>query len=270
MSDACARLEALLRPLPGAVVAFSGGVDSTVLLAACAEVLGRERVLAVIADSASLPRRELEEARALAARIGVALVELATQELQDARYLANTGDRCFWCKEALFRAAAPLAAARAWPLLYGENADDAREHRPGARSAAARGVLAPLRDAGWTKEQVRAQARARGLPVADKPAAPCLASRLPVGVPVTLPALRRIEELEAALHERGYAVVRARHLAAQRVRLEFGAGDLERARTEAGVLRDLAAAAGYADAEIDPAGYRRGSVAVASKTPERL
>ena len=258
---AWARLKEQLRDLPGAVVAFSGGVDSTVLLAACAEILGKVRVRAVIADSASLARSELAEARRLAASLGVELTELRTGELGDPRYRANAGDRCFWCKEALFEGATPLAAALGWPLLYGENLDDGSDHRPGARSAAQRGVRAPLRDAGWTKQIVRAYARSRGLPVADKPSNPCLASRLPVGVPVSRAALARVEEVEAALRRRGYRILRARHLDDRRLRLEFGEADLERALGEAGHLAELGRSAGYATVEVDPRGYRSGSVA---------
>jgi uncharacterized protein len=241
------------------VVAFSGGVDSTVLLAAACDVLGTDRVIAATADSPSLARAELAEAEALATDLGVSLHILATQELTDPRYLANRGDRCFWCKEQLFQHAAALAESRGWPLAYGENADDSSDHRPGARSAAARGVLAPLRDAGWTKAQVRAYARERGLSVAEKPAAPCLASRIAVGVPVELEALERIEGLEASIKRLGYAVVRARHLGGAEGVLEFEDHDLPRAKDEWPRLRALAADFGYLDCSLR--GYRSGSVA---------
>lgn len=255
------RLRAELQGLPGAIVAFSGGVDSAALLFACREALGRERVLAVIADSPSLARAELDEARRVAAQVGVELRELGTDELHDERYRANSGDRCFWCKEALFEQTAPLAGQLGWPVLYGENADDSGDHRPGAASAARRGVRAPLRDAGWSKAMVRAYARAAGLSVADKPAMPCLASRLPVGVAVSAAALAQVEGLEAAIRARGFRIVRARHLSAESVRLEFGAGELSRAQAMAKELAGLARAAGYREAVIDPAGYRRGAVA---------
>lgn len=247
-----AALAARLRPLPGAVVAFSGGVDSAALLAACVEVLGRERTLAAIADSPSLARAELAAARRGAAALGVALHELRTGELDDPRYRANAGDRCFWCKEALFEAAAPLAAARGWALLYGENADDDPRERPGSRSAAARGVLAPLREAGWGKTAVRAYARARGLEAADKPAMPCLSSRVPVGVPVTRAALSRVERFEGALRSRGYRELRGRDLPEGCVRLELAAAELPRAEAEREALRVLAQAQGYRRFELAP------------------
>lgn len=255
-------LEAQIRDLPGAVIAFSGGVDSATLVAAAVSILGRERVLAVIADSASLARTELQEAREVADFLNVELRELKTQEMSNAEYRANSGDRCFWCKEALFNLAKPLAEQRGWALLYGENADDVGEHRPGAKSASRRGVLAPLREAGWTKAMVRAYARKIKLTVADKPAMPCLASRVPVGVQVNLNALQQIESLERSLKERGYGVVRARHYSASAVRLEFGPDDLQRALRDKNEIRGLAEAAGYEQADIDPRGYQRGGVAV--------
>jgi len=253
-------LEDQLASLPGLVVAFSGGVDSTALLAAACDLLGTERVLAATADSASMARSELAEAEALAAEIGVSLSILATEEMQDPRYLVNQGDRCFWCKEQLFSHAAALADARGWPLAYGENADDCADDRPGARSAAQRGVLAPLRDAGWSKAQVRTYARHRGLRVAEKPAAPCLSSRIAVGIPVTLDALERIEKLEAAIKLSGYAVVRARHLGGAEGILEFEAQDLVRAEGEWSRLRALAADFGFLDCSLRA--YRSGSVAL--------
>lgn len=240
-----ARLAEILHTLPGAVVAYSGGVDSAVLLAAAREVLGAGRVLAVIADSPSLARAELAAARAQAGRIGVPLRVLATAELADPRYRANAGDRCYWCKEALFAAAQPLAAERGWTLCYGENADDLGEHRPGARSAAERGVRAPLREAGWDKAAVRAFARARGLPSAEKPAMPCLASRVPDGVPVSAEVLARVENLEAAVRARGFAIVRLRHYGEATAVLEVDAAELPRARALERLLRADAALAGY-------------------------
>lgn len=258
-AEAEARLRAILASWPGAVVAYSGGVDSSVLLAAALEVLGRERVLAVIADSPSLARRDLAEAREQAEALGAQLLVLDTTELDDPRYVANAGDRCFWCKEALFLAAEPEARARGFMLCYGEHADDLQEDRPGARSAAARGVRAPLREASWSKADVRAFAHSRGLLVADKPSSPCLASRLPVGVTVNRLALSQIERLEESARARGFQVLRARHLAADAVVLEIAASELSRALALESLLRTDAALAGYASFALRA--YRRGAVA---------
>lgn len=254
-------LAARLEGLPGLVVAFSGGVDSTVLLAAALEILGPEKVVAVLADSPSLARSEKDDAVRIASQLGAELQLLDTRELDDPRYRANSGDRCFWCKEQLFTFAAPLAEERGWTLAYGENASDVGDHRPGARSAADRGVVAPLRDAGWTKAQVRAFAAARGLEVADKPAAPCLASRIAVGVPVALEALEQVESLEAALKQRGYRILRARHLGGPQGVLEFEASEMPRAESEWPSLRALAAEHGFLDCSLRI--YRSGSVAQA-------
>ena len=252
-------LQAQLCDLPGVVIAFSGGVDSTVLLAAALDTLGHDRVLAVIADSPSLARIELKQAQEIAASLGASLETLITEELDDARYQANSGDRCFWCKEQLFLFAEPAAKSRGWALAYGENADDVGEDRPGARSAQQRGVLAPLRSAGWSKAHVRAYAASLGLSVADKPAAPCLASRIAVGVAVDLETLERIEAVELKLRKQGYEILRARHLANREMALEFGDADYPRAKTESLQLQQLAHSFGYTDCSIRR--YQSGSVA---------
>lgn len=253
-------LDSILAEQKGLVVAFSGGVDSSVLLAEALRVLGPTRVVAALADSASLARSERATARRVASSLGAELIEFATEEMNDPRYRANAGDRCYWCKEALFVAAGKLAAARGWALAFGETADDVGEHRPGARSASERGVLAPLRAAGWNKAAVRARARELGLEVAEKPAAPCLASRLPVGVAVDAATLGRVEALEAALHARGYSIVRARHYDAESVVLEFASSDLARAEAESAALTALATECGYRS--IQMRAYRSGAVSV--------
>src|SRR5262249_29111237 len=155
---------------------------------------GRAGAAALIADSPSLPRRELEEARRVAGSIGAPLIVIETHELADERYRANRGDRCYFCKSALFQAMGPWARAGGFPALaFGEIADDLLDERPGGRAARAMGVLAPLSAAGFTKADVRRYAREAGLVVADKPASACLASRLPIGTPVTRERLARVE-----------------------------------------------------------------------------
>ncbi|MEZ6013962.1 MAG: ATP-dependent sacrificial sulfur transferase LarE [Planctomycetota bacterium] len=247
-------LDARLRALGRVAVAVSGGVDSSVLLHAAVRVLGEVAAVGVVADSASLARRELEEARRVAAAIGARLVELRTDEGDDPRYQANAGDRCYFCKAALFRAMEGFARAEGIPwLAFGEIADDALDHRPGARAAHEFGVVAPLAEAGWTKADVRAYARAMGLEVADKPASACLASRLPVGTRVTPERLAVVERAEDALRALGLLQLRVRHLGA-RARVEVGPAELALAERLSGPIAAALAAEGFEGFEL--AAYR--------------
>ncbi len=210
-----ARREALLArlaELESVAVAFSGGVDSSVLLHAAHAALGG-RALGVIADSPSLPRSELADAKRIAASIGAELVVVSPAELSDPRYSANSGDRCFWCKDALFVAMQRVADLRDLrAMAFGEITDDLLDDRPGARAAKQRGVVAPLREAGLSKRDVRRYAREVALEVASKPASACLASRIPVGTRVTAARLETVERAEAALRAMDVAgVLRVRH-----------------------------------------------------------
>ena len=244
-----ARLRAHLRELGRVAVAFSGGVDSGVLLHAAHAELGLGAV-GVIADSPSLPRRELADARRLAERIGCKLVVLGTDELADPDYVANAGERCYYCKRTLFRAMEAWARARGVPwLAFGEITDDWGDVRPGARAARELGVVAPLSAAGLSKADVRRYAREHGLPVADKPASACLASRIPVGTPVTRERLATVEHAEAALAELGLVQLRVRHHG-ERARVEVGAGELERARELEQAIAARLADAGFTAFEL--------------------
>ncbi len=226
----CGQLSAALRRLPYVAVAFSGGVDSSVLLHAAFAALG-ERALGVIADSASLPRAELLAAREIAASIGAPLVELPTRELEDPRYQENAGDRCYFCKAALFEAMGALCNQRGIThLAFGEIADDLVLLRHGSRAAHEFGVIAPLSAAGFTKHDVRRYAREHGLVCADKPASACLASRLPTGTAVTRERLERVERAEAHLRSLGFSVLRVRDHAPL-ARVEVGELELDRARS---------------------------------------
>jgi uncharacterized protein len=256
-----AALDARLRSLPGALVAFSGGVDSSMLLHACRAALG-DRVLAVTADSPSLPRVELEDARRLAAALGIEHRVLETAELARPGYRENGRDRCYFCKTELFAAiAAELTAlAGAWPVLYGAMADDVGDHRPGARAAAEHGVLAPLLEAGLDKASIRRYSRHHGLPTADKPSFACLASRIPYGTPVSAAVLSQLERAEQVLRDLGYRQYRVRHHG-DVARVEILPEEFARAiGPDREVLIAGIRAAGYQYVSLDLGGYRTGSM----------
>jgi uncharacterized protein len=244
-------------------VAFSGGVDSSVLLALAARTLGADRVVAILGVSPSLAVDERVAAHAVAAHIGVAVVEVTTHEADRAAYRANGPDRCFHCKDELFTRIDHdvMTAHRLDAVAYGENADDVRRpDRPGARAAAEHGVLRPLADAGLDKAAVRRVARALGLPCADKPAAPCLASRIPHHSEVTPAKLRQIEHAEAALRRLGLRDLRVRHHG-EIARIELPAGDLARAVAEPlrGAIHAAVTGAGFRFVTVDLAGIQSGA-----------
>jgi uncharacterized protein len=250
-----------LRRLPGAVVAFSGGVDSSVLLAAAHEALG-DRVLAVTARSATYTPAEEHAARELAAQLGVRWRVVETDELSDPAFRANPPERCYLCKrELLTRLRAIAAEAGDAAVLEGSNVDDLGDVRPGRRAVQELGVRSPLLEAGLTKAQIRALARRRGLPNWDHPAAACLASRIPYGEPITVERLRRIGAAEQALRARGFVVVRVRDHGAL-ARVEVGADELPRLLDpdlRSAVVADLKAA-GYTWVAADLQGYRTGAM----------
>ena len=228
------RVEAALGGQGRVGVAFSGGVDSSVLLALATRCLGPARTLAILGVSASLATDERRRAHEVAARIGAPLVELVTHELERADYRANGPDRCFHCKSELFERIDDELVRRhgLTAVAYGENADDAlRADRPGAQAATDHRVLRPLAQAGLTKTDVRLLASELGLPCADKPAAPCLASRIPHHEPVTEAKLRQIDDAEQVLRDLGFGEARVRHHG-DVARIEVPAADLERAVTE--------------------------------------
>ena len=256
---------AQLRDVGRLGVAFSGGVDSAVLLAIAAEVLGTERVVALLAVSASLATRERELAARIAAQLGVQLVEVQTRELSIAEYRRNGPDRCFHCKNELFSVIDRdiVLAHDLDAIAYGENADDARAlDRPGQRAATEHSVLRPLARAGIDKATVRRIAAAYGLPVANKPAAPCLASRIAPFEEVTAEKLRQVEVVENAIFDLGFSDVRVRHHGSF-ARIELPADELALAAQDALRRQILNAAteAGFVSVSLDLAGLQSGGFA---------
>ena len=237
----------------GLAIAFSGGVDSSVLLHAATAVLG-ERAVGIVADSPSLERAELEGARAVARDMGARLVAIETSELEREGYRRNDGLRCYWCRATLFGEMRRWADANGFAALaYGEITDDLADVRPGRLAAGEARVSSPLLEAGFDKRDVRRYAREHGLAVADKPSGACLASRLPIGTEVTATRLRRIEHAEAALAPFEFRTLRVRDRG-RSARVEVGAGDVERAKA---ARRQLAASlAPYGFDEVSVAPYR--------------
>ncbi|MCU0621698.1 MAG: ATP-dependent sacrificial sulfur transferase LarE [Gemmatimonadales bacterium] len=252
-----ARLDRLGRVLLG----YSGGVDSAFLAVVGVRALGPDRFLAVIGRSPSYPEVQYEAATRLARDFGVPLHELATQEMHDPRYLANPTDRCFFCKDELWSRLGALATARAFDAVVdGTNADDLGEHRPGLRAAAIHGVRSPLAELGWRKADIRAASRELGLPGWDAPAAPCLSSRVAYGLAITPERLAAVEQGEAWLRTQGVTGdLRVRHLG-DTARLEVSSDQFGRITAAWPEVERRFAALGFARVELDPRGYRRGSL----------
>jgi uncharacterized protein len=254
------RLQLILGLYPRWLIAYSGGVDSTYLLAEATSLLGRS-ALGVIADSPSLPRKALSSAIAVAQNLGAQLRVIRTGELAKPEYAANPLNRCYFCKHELFDQMQRLALDERFPVLaYGENADDALELRPGAEAATEFKVKSPLREAGLTKEEIRWLSRERNLPTADQPAQPCLSSRIPHGTPVTREALLMVENAEDRLRAEGFRVFRVRYYIAKdgaiTAKLQVDPSELGRLyplRTR--LERDLRVM-GFSRMMIDPIGYQ--------------
>lgn len=291
VSDKYERLRSALRSYGSCLVAYSGGVDSVFLAFVAHDVL-KERALAAIADSPSLPRREFTQALELAEQFGFPVRVVRTREFENAEYLANPNNRCYFCKHDLFSELAPLARSEGFSVIvYGENASDIGDYRPGAQAAAEFQVRAPLKEAGLTKQDIRELSAQLGLPTADKPQMACLSSRVPYGEAVTPEKLRMVEEAENVLRDLGFYDVRVRHhelpatspfalgprpikgadakaVTRHLARIEVGPAEM-RKFLENGLSVKAAEALkqiGYAHVTLDLQGYRRGSANEALKT----
>lgn len=263
LSDKQHKLRQILRANAPLLIAYSGGVDSAYLLAEARGVLGKDGMLGVIADSPSLPRKALASALQLAESLDAPVEVVSTGELDNADYAQNPVNRCYFCKAELFARLEELAGQRIFrALAYGENADDMKQVRPGRVAASEFSVLAPLRDAGLRKDEIRAASRALGLPTADAPAQPCLSSRIPHGTPVTRDALAMVEAGEEWVRNLGFSVFRVRYLAqsqddtAPGARVQIAPSEMGRLAEVRTQLEGGLLAVGYGRIEIDPQGYR--------------
>ncbi|MEO7002181.1 MAG: ATP-dependent sacrificial sulfur transferase LarE [Ktedonobacterales bacterium] len=262
LAEKYAQLQAILRELGSVLVAYSGGVDSALLLKVATDTVSPECAVGALASSEAYDEAETAEAVRVAQTMGARLERVETRELDDPRYTANGADRCYFCKTELFDQLQPLAARLGLAhIAYGMNRDDRGDWRPGQRAARERAVRAPLDEAGFTKADVRALAQHLGVPVWDKPALACYSSRIPYGSPVTVEALRQVGRAERALRALGFRQVRVRHHE-RLARIEIDPAEFPRlldADLRDQIVREVRAA-GYLYVTLDLQGYRTGSL----------
>lgn len=260
LTERLERCREFLRSLGRTVVAVSGGVDSSLLLALATEVLGKDNVLAATATGLIHAAEETQSARAATKSLGVELLEIDVRNLLDRRTLDNPPDRCYWCKRQVFGRLLEVAWQRGFSAVAsGTNADDAGLRRPGARAEEELHIARPLHDAGLTKDDIRQAARAMGLACWNRPSRACLASRVPYGRPLEAKTLRRIEAVESALHAMGFPQCRCRDHETV-ARIEIPAGELSLALERREEIRRVVLAAGYVYVALDLEGFRSGSM----------
>ncbi|HEX9580130.1 MAG TPA: ATP-dependent sacrificial sulfur transferase LarE [Gemmatimonadales bacterium] len=254
-------LDALLASFSSVLVGYSGGVDSALVAVLARRALGRDRLLAAIGTSASLPDAQRTQALDIAQAFDVPVLEVPTSELDDANYVANRPDRCYFCKRELWSKLAAVARARGLAVVVdGTHADDVGEHRPGMRAARESQIRSPLAEAGLTKVDVRTMARALGIPIWDAPAAPCLSSRVRYGLSVTPERLRQVERGEAILRGAGVrGDLRVRHRGLE-ARIEVLPVEFDRVRANATEIGSALLELGFSLVTLDLEGYRRGSL----------
>jgi uncharacterized protein len=255
------KLAAHLATFAPTLVGYSGGVDSTLVAVVARKVLGRRHAAAGMGISPSLPSAQRDRARQMAREFDLELLEVPTSELEDPNYVANEPSRCYFCKAELWRRLGEIARERGFTVLAdGANADDTSGHRPGSEAAAEYGVRSPLIEVGYSKADVRAEARSLGIPVWDAPAAPCLSSRVMYGLEVSPDRLRQVEHGEALLREIGVAGdLRVRHRGTE-ARIEVHASEFDRVRAHREQVGRALLALGFDRVVLDLRGYRRGSL----------
>lgn len=265
IDDKLTALDARLRQFESIVVAFSGGADSAFLASVAHRVLGPDRVMAVTAVSPSLAGAEEIDCRDLAAEWGLTWASVETFEMERAAYRLNDADRCFHCKAELMDVVAPIAAQHDAVIALGVNVDDLGDHRPGQRAATDAGAVFPLVDAGFTKADVREASRRLGLRTWDKPAAACLASRVPYGTEVTVEILGRVDRAEDALHDLGFRQCRVRHYG-DTARIEVDVAEIVRLVARRTDVVSMVRACGYRYVTVDLEGFRSGNLNAALGT----